>query len=451
MNITKFLHTDILRFNRLLTVIILFAITQAVQAGLILTFDKEHVVISPKEQTAKPKTTSSILLVEIGKNYFSYEENNQRYIYDFNHHRIITINLSDKTYMDDSLFMDIGFRGYEFQNRLHLGRALSAASLKDNPMATTLSEHNLSLTAKKHQSEIKKNNKSKNVTFNWNGKELFKYDKNLVQIKQSYKDQFIRFLRYHLGGHPEILKSLQQLKGIPSSLTITSLNVQTKITTLRLKSHKYTSDKLPSLAKFNKGKVDGALAALLSTNTNFSENALSTSSKTLLLKATDAYNEKRYLDTMLTYLEYTLATGEQMPKQFNSQRELIVNDIGVKTFLPSIRPKSKEEAQKAVKTLVALRTKSKDKKHVLKIFEANIRSSLGMQKEAMQLFHDVLSKNPHITGAWKDLGGLYFRSYNSRAAWRCWDTARKLNPKHHLLASIVKFENRLKNDNPEFF
>lgn len=389
--------------------------------------------------------------VEIGKNYFSYEENNQKHIYDFNRNRIITINLADKTYIDDSLFMDIGFRGYEFQNRLHLGRALNAASLKDNPMAITLSEHNLSLTAKKHQSEIKKKNKSKNVTFNWNGKELFKHDKNLVQIKQLYKDGFIRFLRYHLGGHPEILKDLQQLKGIPSSFTITSHNVQTKISTLRIKSHKYIPDKLPDFSKFNKGKVDGALSALLSKDTNFSENALSTSAKTLLLKATDAFNEKRYLDTFLTYLEYTLATGEQMPRQFNSQRELIVNDIDVKTFLPSISPKSKDEAQKAVKTLVALRNKSKDKKHILKIFEANIHSSLGLQKESMQLFHDVLSKNPYITGAWKDLGGLYFSDYNSRDAWRCWDTARKLNPKHHLLAPISEFENRLKNDNPEYF
>jgi len=208
---------------------------------------------------------------------------------------------------------------------------------------------------------------------------------------------------------------------------------------------------LPDFSKFTKGKVDGDLAALLSNSTSFSEDALATSAKTLLLKATDAFNEKRYLDAFLTYLEYTLATGEKMPKQFNSQGELIVNDIDVKTFLPSISPKSKDEAQKAVKTLVTLRNKSKDRKHVLKIFEANIRSSLGMQKESMQLFHDVLTENPYITSAWKDFGELYFRSYNSRDAWRCWDTARKLNPKHHLLAPISKFENRLKNDNPEYF
>lgn len=451
MDITSFFQNEMLRFNRLLIILCLFIVTQTVHAGLMLTFDKEHVVISPKDQAKSPKSTSSTLLVEIGKNYFSYEEKNKKYIYDFNRHRIIAVNLNDKTYVDDSLFMDIGFRGYEFKNRLHLGRALNAASLKDNPMAVTLSEHNLSLTAKNHKSEINKKNQNKNVTFSWNGKELFKHEKNLIKIKPPYKDGFIRFLRYHLGGHPEILKDLQQLSGIPASLTITSHNVQTKITTLRLKSHKYILDQLPNLAKFNNGKVDGALAPLLSNNTKFSEDALTSSVKVLLLKAMGAFKEKRYLDAMLTYLEYTLATGEQMPKQFNSQRELIVNDIDVKTFLPSISPKSKEEAQKAVKTLVALRNRSKDRKHILKIFEANIRSSLGMQKESMQLFHDVLSGNPYITGAWKDLGELYFRSYNSRGAWRCWDTARKLNPKHHLLASITKFENRLKNDNPEFF
>lgn len=451
MDVTNFIHKKILRFSRFFIIFASFVVTQTIHAGLILTFDKDHVVISPKDQAKSPKSTSSTLLVEIGKNYFSYEEKNQKHIYDFNRHRIITINMNDGIYLNDSIFVDIGFRGYEFQNRLHLGRVLKSASLKDNPMAITLSEHNLSLTAKDHQSEIKKKNKSKNVTFSWNNKELFKHEKNVIKIKSPYKDGFIRFLRYHLGGHPEILKDLQQLSGVPLSLTITSHNVQTKITTLRLKSHKYILDQLPNLAKFNNGKVDGALAPLLSNNTKFSEDALTSSVKVLLLKAMGAFKEKRYLDAMLTYLEYTLATGEKMPKQFNSQRESIVNDINVKTFLPVISPKSKDEALKAVKTLVTLRNNSKDRKHVLKIFEANIRSSLGMKKESIELFHDVLKSNPYITGAWKDLGELYFRNYNSRDAWRCWDTARKLNPQHHLLVPISEFESRLIKENPEFF
>jgi tetratricopeptide (TPR) repeat protein len=347
--------------------------------------------------------------------------------------------------------MDIGFRDYEFQNRLYLGRALGAASIKDNPMAIPLSEHIFSLTAKNHQSKVKKEIKNNNVTFSWNHKELFKYDQDVVNIKSPYKEGFIRFLRYHLGGHPKIIMNLQQLSGIPSSLTMTSHNVQTKITTLRLKSHKYISDKSLNLNKFTKGKVEGALASLFSENTIFSEDALNTSVNALLAKAMSAFNDKRYLDTILTYLEYTLATGKQMPKQFKPQRELITADLNVKAFLASIRPKSKEEAQKAVKTLVALRSKSKDRIHILKIFEANIRSSLGMQKKSIQLFHETLKKNPYITGAWKDLGELYFRSYNSRDAWRCWDAARKLNPRHKLLAKVTQFEVRLKKDNPDFF
>ena len=429
----------------------LFATMQGVHAGVVLTFDKELIVIKPKDKGVFPKPTSSLLLVEIGRDYFSYEENNKKHIYDFKHNRIIAINNDDGTYLDDSLFVDIGFRDYEFQNRLYLGRALAAASVKDNPMAIPLSEHVFSLTAKEHHSKIKEEIKNKKVTFSWNGKELFKYDQNIEKIKSPYKNGFIRFLRYHLGGHPRILMSLQTLAGIPSSLTMTSHNAQTKITTLRLKSHKYIPDRLPDLSKLKAGKIDGSLATLLDENTTFSEDMLNTSVNTLLAKATSAFNEKRYLDTILTYLEYTLATGEQMPKQFFPQRELITADVDVNNFLGSISPKSKEQAQKAVKTLVSLHKKSKDRKHVLNIFEANIRSSLGMQKESVQLFHTTLKKNPYITGAWKDLGELYFRNYNSRDAWRCWDTARKLNPRHKLLEQITQFEIRLKKDNPDFF
>lgn len=434
-----------------LSALFLFASSKAVYAGVVFAFEKELVVISPKNKASSPKTTSTILLVEIGKDYFSYEENNKKRIYDFKHHRILEVNKDTGTYLDDSLFMDIGFRDYEFKNRLYLGRALGAASIKDNPMAIPLSEHVFSFTAKKHKTEIKKEIKDKNVIFSWSGKELFKHNQNIVKIKPPYKNGFIRFLRYHLGGHPKILVSLKNLSGIPSSLTMTSYNVQTKITTLRLKSHKYIPDKLPDLKIIKKGVVDGALAPLLSKSTTFSEDALNTTMHSLLAKATSAFNDKRYLDTILIYLEYTLATGKQMPKQFNPQRKLIIADLNVKAFFASIRPKSKEEAQKAVETLVALRDKSKGRLHVLKIFEANTRSSLGMQKESIQLFHAALKKNPYITGAWKDLGELYFRSYNSRDAWRCWDTARKLNPRHKLLTKIKQFEVRLKKDNPDFF
>ena len=56
-----------------------------------------------------------------------------------------------------------------------------------------------------------------------------------------------------------------------------------------------------------------------------------------------------------------------------------------------------------------------------------------------------------IVGAWKDLGDLYYQSYNPQAAWACWAAARSLNPKHNLLITVTEFETKLKTENPEFF
>jgi len=84
--------------------------------------------------------------------------------------------------------------------------------------------------------------------------------------------------------------------------------------------------------------------------------------------------------------------------------------------------------------LQELENKSKHKIHVIKIFQANAQSDLGDTLKAKELFGEALKDNPHITGAYKDLGGLYFNEYNAVLAWRCWDVARKILPSHNMLA-----------------
>lgn len=424
---------------------------QFTHANLLLEFNVNSIIENQQNNASKSEKKRSVLTVTLGPDYFSYREGNKERIYDFKKYRIYTIDVAHSTYSSDSLFMDIGFRTYEFQNRLMLGGVLNAAKVEANPMAITLSEHIFSLSAKDHQSVITKKRNNQGVFFSWEGKELCSFSQKSIQIEREYIYQFVRFLRYYKGGHPEILRQLKNWPGIPSQIGISRYDARTESYDLALVSHKSVADKQYELGNLRQEKIDGELSKLVAIDQPYSQSALHNKSKHLLSEANNAFNAGNYLDSILAYLEYTLVTGEQLPNQFQSHRELIANDENVKKLLPSISPKSKEMAEKAVETLVQLRAKSKDRKHVLMIFEANIRTSLGKPETSKQLFLSALSTNPYIVGAWKDLGDLYFGSYNTRDAWRCWDLARTLVPGHRLLEPVNEFEKKLKHENPDFF
>src|SRR5260370_36885896 len=52
----------------------------------------------------------------------------------------------------------------------------------------------------------------------WHEKELFAYSTELVPLPASARDLYIRYLRYNVGVHPEILDDLAKLDGIPKWL-----------------------------------------------------------------------------------------------------------------------------------------------------------------------------------------------------------------------------------------
>jgi Flp pilus assembly protein TadD len=90
-------------------------------------------------------------------------------------------------------------------------------------------------------------------------------------------------------------------------------------------------------------------------------------------------------------------------------------------------------------------------RYVLDIFEANTRLSLHQSDRAVDLFLTALTADPTITGAWVDLGTLYYNGFNADAARACWDAARILRPTHFMVKQIDDRERKLRIDHPEFF
>lgn len=377
--------------------------------------------------------------VELGDSYFSYIKNGKKYIFDFANRRVYTIELSNKLFSDDSLFSNISFRNSEFRNRLMLGGAFKAAGIKGNPMLPVYSEHLFSIQQKDKKTELSKTEKNNLVQFSTEGKELLSFSKLGHKVTRENKKMFIKFFRYVYSGHPQILETLSSGNTIPESIRIHRYNIINENNSLSISTIKTTPTKPFSLGSYSPG--------ILSDNPDsFSKhlNDIKYSKKInlqkylafLLSQANEYFREGNYLDTMLVYMEYNLASGPPLPEVFQKQRSAIIQDSRVKELITSLSPKNKKEAETHLTSLQSLMEKSIHQKHVIQILEANTQKSLGNHQKAKELFYKVLNTSPYITGAYKDLGGLYFDEYNTVLAWRCWDIARKIAPNNKMLNQI---------------
>jgi tetratricopeptide (TPR) repeat protein len=435
-------------YGRLIIAGLLLLIAGAAQASLLLVFAEEETV---SKQDEKPVTTATKLSVEIGPDYFSRDDSVERVIYDFKGRRIYRVNLQQKSYIDDSLFMMPGFRVTEFQNRLYLAEVMEKAGVKDNPMAVTMSEHLFSILKKDHKPDIKQQKTRDEVSFLWQGKKLAGFSRELVKVDKEHKRGFMRFFRYYQAGHPQILQALDKLDGIPVRIEMYKSNVADRTTVLQLETHTVSAANGYELAGLKESPAEGELADLFRADLPYTPQALQAAAQKVLASADTAYSKKRYLDSMLAYMEYHLMLGEALPPEFQARGKLMGEDAAVKKMLASINPKSQEEAEKAVETLAEMHTQSKDRKHVLLIFEANVRQSLKQADDAKKNFKAALAVNPYIVGAWKDLGDVYFHQFDTQAAWRCWDHARELKPTHGLLKTVAELEQNLVTNFPELF
>jgi hypothetical protein len=220
---------------------------------------------------------------------------------------------------------------------------------------------------------------------------------------------------------------------------------------MKLETHAVTPVTGYDLSGLTKLAAEGELAGLITAGRSYTPAASRAQGREVMSGADAAFARKRYLDSMLAYMEYYLMTGENTLLALKEKRETLALDADVAGMLGSISPHSREQADQAAPILVELRKKSPTRKHVLMIFEANVRLTLEQPAESKKNFLAALAVNPYIVGAWKDLGDLYFKNYEMREAWRCWDLARQLLPGHPMLQPVGELEQNLLTTYPEFF
>ncbi|MDQ8203849.1 hypothetical protein [Pelagicoccus sp. SDUM812003] len=408
--------------------------------------------VDSKTESPNQKTTAEQyqLTVLLGEAKIEARTPTSIEIHDFEQELIYTKESDSEAYIRSSLYSDIGFRVYEFRNRLMLGGALSAADIDDNPMLVPFSEHLFSLKANDAPA-LKRRKRSEAIDFSFQGKPLFSYSLKGTPVDAATGERFILFLRYRYGVHPDILQELQNRNAIPKTLVIYRRHVEVAQFALTTESIELVDQSAFSETSYSLPPQGTPLLDLSAAMQRQTDQAYRAYCQSLFDDAIAAAESERDLESACLFLGYTLAAGEKLPQPFFEYRDRFTKDPAIQSLFSALNPTSEAAAKAALPTLTDLLSGVERGRSVILIFRANVLASLNKAPQAIADFHEALDAEPMIVGAWKDLGDLYYQSYQPQDAWACWTAARSLNADHHLLQSIDDFEAQLKSKNPEFF
>ena len=426
-------------------------------ASTVLTFDvTAHTEDSKgvkRPAGGKPADEHYAMTVTLAPDALQIDRQDHQLIYDFVARQALQLDVSTHSYVEGSLYSRIGFLDAEFANRMMLGRVLAAGEVKDNPMAPALTEHLMSLSDPANVTVIDSRTVGTDTVYSWAKQPLMTVSQEVRDVSAATMSQYLRFLRYEVGGHPTILASIAKGKGIPERLTIVRSNMGIETRTLTLQNLAEQSDVAFSLEGFTRTTPPGEPYATLKQLSSTPAADLQARVSALRAERDAAFAAGQVFDGVLANSAVGLSTGQQdeVIAWIKSHVDQINAEGNTGRLMASLEPRDEASAKQAAEWLARIAKSDNPHSYVLSIFEANVRTNLKDGDSPDKLFLRALAVNPTITGAWIDLAKYYYGSFDAEAAWACWDAARALNPTHPFLQDIDRLEKKLRTDHPEFF
>jgi hypothetical protein len=423
-------------------------------------------VVSDVRTEAAPGATVAlpdrheVLNVTLGDDVMVVARPGAQVVYDFRQRRYYALDTVHKVYVDYSLYSIVGFRTMELEHRASMDAMLTAAKVVAPAVRAVDREQELSIAASHHATSDAAADTTFDETtegdlraFASGGARLATWSTRGSTVAAADAAHFARFLRYTQAGHPHLLALLATGALIPQQLTFT-VNTMAGVRTVQLNVSAVRQVEAPVVDLTGYARRSNAtdpLDALLD------RMAAQTPAQLAALRAAHPcdtaadYRDHQLLDTMLGRTECVLATGAAMLPFTPAQTEQLRADGGVVLMFAAIGPKSRGEYAASITTLAALRGQAPRKAYLLQLFEANNRRVLGQHRESLQLFEAVLTANPVLAGAYKDLGDLLLTQFDSTRAWRSWDIGRAIGPQVANFDAVGKLEQELAARHPEFF
>ncbi len=399
--------------------------------------------------------------VALAPSHLVVKDDRQQLIRDFASRRYHLINPATATYDTFSLFAFVDLLEAELANRNALGAGMRAADV--SAMATQFSrfdnETNLRLESLPHPQNpaepvIEETTVESALEFRHDGHLVARFTPSNTALPSDLQPRLASYLAYTFELHPKIRRRIVASSQIPQELRFTSrTGNRFTTTTLRLRSAASSSTNTsllpPNAAPAN--RPDDPVLQLLAHIRRAEQTTPPASREETLAFVRSALDANRPLDALLALIEHQLQTGESIGEELRRLRKRFDSDPGCRTYRGAFDQSSKEACEASLAANATLDRSGLARAHMLELQRANHLARLGRAAEARESYLLVLRANPFHAGALHDLGALLARSWDHPKAWLCWDTARRLYPRHPMLKSIAEREQQLLSRYPEFF
>jgi hypothetical protein len=422
-----------------------------------------ELVLKFRREVRQEKKTSALLEIVIGKDFFSLTEGRRTQIYDFSKRRIYQVDAAAKTLSEISLFAVAAFRQNEFYNRKMIWDVLEKSGTRDLPGSRFDLESVFGIEdTGSAEVDIREKDEGKKRVF-WTGKEkAVWYVPGSTRVNPEWRIMYEKFFRYTQAVHPLILSRLFSEGTVPEALfyRYRDLKSLTRVNLVLKEASERPDERYVLPEGYQPGyhsdflTDDTGEAYRIITEILTGANAIEKHNREWFFsRSREALEAKRYLDAALFLFEYHLQSGDQAAVT-ERMREIAprqAEDPALLLFFNGLDLSSEEAARAAADSLRSIRREGIEEGHVIDIMLANAVYALGDRAGGIRGMISVLKKNPYITGVYKDLGQMFYDSYEMPLAWMCWDLARSLEPRHPMLAQVNELESSLLERMTDYF
>lgn len=400
------------------------------------------------------RSEETALCVDLLGDVCRYQRPDCDVVLDFARRQTLRLFRDQGAYCLDSLYPEVAFRVSELANRERILAALEPTQHRRYPLLPELFAHQLSLPADGER-ELHCSATADELRWHCDEHLLFSHSLRAHRLSPAHAREFVRFVRYHLRGHPSVLTHLQELAGLPERITWVQHGadeVQTQVLTVDgIEPSPVAGHGLEQLAR--RAGADDPWSVHVHETSVAGELDRRRVEQRLLRALEAAQVEGRYGEAVLLCLEYAMQNGP-LPPGIDTL-EPFMGDPGAQAVMACVMGQqqvtSEADARTLIRSIRALRGHFTAYKHVLMMFEAHMLTAIDELDEAEALYREILACNRYLSAVYKDLGDLFVARFAMDKAWRCWDLARQLAPQHQRLAPVERFEASLRAKHPEYF
>lgn len=388
-------------------------------------------------------------------------------VLDFKLRRQLTLSAGQRSFVNASMFADLAFRVYEFQNRRMLGNVMSGAGVSSDksPMTLPVIQAQLGLTVPGVAATPVETATDGDGTihFRFDGKEAARVRFSDKRLSADEQKAFARFIRRGVILHPGIGDALAADGRVPAELWFLEYEgFDAKPRTLALTSdatarldYPLSADFMPTSIPFgapHEGLKDLFPLMQSAVAGRAGNGPRTVESYRAAIEA--AHQKKEHLQVVMLYMESLLQHGQKtkvmcpgdpicaMVSEANQDSQVMILMKGLSY--------GGRDAPKGLPLLRSIDRKGLSNAYLLDVWMAN---DSGNSPEAAQLFSNGIRGNPYVAPFYKDFGDYWYRSYATPYAWFFYDFARNLPDanKVEMLAPLDKIETKLAADFPQFF